>query len=391
MLLKNLCSFNKGIQIKRDLTSIDYVIPYLHYGDLYKKYNVKLNLDEIHSEIIKVDNSFYNSKYQINNNDIVMNLTSENYDDLGKCIIVKNSENKPFLAGMETHLIKIHSSSIIPEYLNYYFESDSFLKCIQQFITGMKVFRVKPTDILNIDISLPNLQYQQHIVDIIGSLDDKIENNNKIIEKLQIKIDFIFNQFYTNILESDIFIKCKLKEYAKKIITGTTPSTKEDKYWGNSIDFITIPDMQNNVYVLDTIRKLSTECEKSFNNRIVPQNSIAISCIATVGLVSIIPHNAITNQQINSVIFNDENDCYYFYELFKTMKENLIQLGSGGSATLNINKNIFSNIEVIVPYKNEMEQFCKKTNSLFELILSLTKENTKLNDLKQLYLKKFFG
>lgn len=170
MLLKNLCSFSKGIQIKRDLTSIDYVIPYLHYGDLYKKYNVKLNLNEIHSEIIKVDNSFYNSKYQINNNDIVMNLTSENYDDLGKCIIVKNSENKPFLAGMETHLIKIHSSSIIPEYLNYYFESDSFLKCIQQFITGMKVFRVKPTDILNIDISLPNLQYQQHIVDIITYL-----------------------------------------------------------------------------------------------------------------------------------------------------------------------------------------------------------------------------
>ena len=138
--------------------------------DTYKKYNVKLNLNEIHSEIIKVDNSFYNSKYQINNNDIVMNLTSENYDDLGKCIIVKNSENKPFLAGMETHLIKIHSSSIIPEYLNYYFESDSFLKCIQQFITGMKVFRVKPTDILNIDISLPNLQYQQHIVDIITYL-----------------------------------------------------------------------------------------------------------------------------------------------------------------------------------------------------------------------------
>jgi len=222
-------------------------------------------------------------------------------------------------------------------------------------------------------------------------LDDKIENNNKIIEKLQRKIDFIFNQFYNNMLESNIFIKYKLKEYAKKIITGTTPSTKEDKYWGNSIDFITIPDMRDNVYILDTIRKLSTECEKNFNNRIVPKNSIAISCIATVGLVSIIPHNAITNQQINSVIFNDENDCYYFYELFKTMKENLIKLGSGGSATLNINKNIFSNIEVIVPYKNEMEQFCKKTSSLFELILSLTKENTKLNDLKQLYLKKFFG
>ena len=274
-----------------------------------------------------------------------------------------------------------------PKYISYLLQ----MLHLEKYGSGSAVPTLNRNHLDNLEVTFHSLIEQQHIVDIIGSLDDKIENNNKIIEKLQRKIDFIFNQFYTNILESDIFIKCKLKEYAKKIITGTTPSTKEDKYWGNSIDFITIPDMQNNVYVLDTIRKLSTECEKSFNNRIVPQNSIAISCIATVGLVTIIPHNAITNQQINSVIFNDENDCYYFYELFKTMKENLIQLGSGGSATLNINKNIFSNIEVIVPYKNEMEQFCKKTNSLFELILSLTKENTKLDDLKQLYLKKFFG
>lgn len=166
MLLKNLCSFGKGLQIKRDLTNINYDIPYLHYGDLYKKYSVKLNIEEQYNKIIKVNKNYYNSKYQIDNGDIVMNLTSENYADLGKCILIKNPNNIHFIAGMETHLIKIISQLILPEYLNYYFESNNFLNSIQQYITGMKVFRVKPNDILNLDISLPSLQYQQHIVDI---------------------------------------------------------------------------------------------------------------------------------------------------------------------------------------------------------------------------------
>ena len=36
----------------------------------------------------------------------------------------------------------------------------------------------------DININVPNLNYQQHIVDIIGSLDDKIENNNKLYKKM---------------------------------------------------------------------------------------------------------------------------------------------------------------------------------------------------------------
>ena len=170
MLLKTLCNFSKGIQVKRDYTNIEYDIPYLHYGDIYKLYNVSINIDDIFNDIIKVKNNFYNNKYQIDNNDIVMNLTSENYSDLGKCVLIQNVNKRKFLAGMETHLIKIISDKVLPEYLNYYFESNLFLNQIKQFITGMKVFRVKPADILNIDIDLPSLLKQRHIVDIIAYL-----------------------------------------------------------------------------------------------------------------------------------------------------------------------------------------------------------------------------
>ena len=59
----------------------------------------------------------------------------------------------------------LYISNISHTKSDYYFESDSFLKCIQQFITGMKVFRVKPTDILNIDISpTPLNKYTKNII-----------------------------------------------------------------------------------------------------------------------------------------------------------------------------------------------------------------------------------
>lgn len=170
MLLKTLCNFSKGAQIKRDETNTKYEIPYLHYGDIYKLYDVKLNLDNEIDNIIKVNSSYYNLKYQINNNDIVMNLTSENYSDLGKCILIKNFNNRKFLAGMETNLIKIISNKILPNYLNYYFESQNFINKLQQYAYGMKVFRVRPNDILNFDIFLPAISEQQHIVDIIVHL-----------------------------------------------------------------------------------------------------------------------------------------------------------------------------------------------------------------------------
>lgn len=167
MLLKDICMFYKGIPLKRDLTNVNYDVPYLHYGDLYKYYSHKINIEKLINRIIKVNSTHYNIKYQIEHNNIVMNLTSENYSDLGKSVIIKNPNNIKFMAGMETHLIKIISKKIIPDYLNYYFESKLFINNIIQFVTGMKVFRVKPKDILRIEIDIPNIKIQQHIIDSI--------------------------------------------------------------------------------------------------------------------------------------------------------------------------------------------------------------------------------
>ena len=202
----------------------------------------------------------------------------------------------------------------------------------------------------------------------------------------------IFGYYITNekSIPSD-WKKEKLKKVSKEIITGKTPSTKKDMYWNGDINFITIPDMHNKIFISDTERKLSDKCLVDFKNKVIPPFSVIVSCIATVGLVSINTEKSFTNQQINSIIFDDINLTIFYYEYLKLKSDDLKILGAGGSATLNINKELFSNIDVYMPSKETIEYFSNKVKNTFELILKIYNENIKLNELKQLYLKKFFG
>ena len=235
------------------------------------------------------------------------------------------------------------------------------------------------------------------IVDIIGSIDDKIESNTKLIFKMNQYISLVFEKIFGEQMalyenSTELFPHwelCKISDVSEKIITGKTPPTSQEKYWGNDINFITIPDMKS-TFISKTERYISNICRKEFKNYLLPAYSLIISCIATVGLVGINTNLALTNQQINSITFIEKNDVYFYYVYFKKIKHKLINLGVGGSATLNINKTTFSNILFLNPPQELKREFFKKAITKFEIIERLELENQNLEKLKSFYLSKFF-
>jgi type I restriction enzyme S subunit len=74
-----------------------------------------------------------------------------------------------------------------------------------------------------------------------------------------------------------------------------------------------------------------------------------MSCIATVGKCGITTQPSFTNQQINSVIPNDDVDSRFLYYVFTQLGHELESSGSGGSVYTNVSKSRFSNIEVLIP------------------------------------------
>ena len=198
----------------------------------------------------------------------------------------------------------------------------------------------------------------------------------------------ICNSIYHEFIDkySNLIVNKKILEIADKVVTGKTPSTKNEKLWNGNIPFITIPDMHKQVFIIKTERNISELGAKA----IIPKNSISVSCIATVGLVSINTEKSQTNQQINTIIVKNEFDLYYLFE-YLSEQENFLKSIAGGSTTFNINKNTFENIEIPYLPKDKIIEFHNKVSTLFNIIKLKQQENIKLEQLRDTLLPKLMN
>lgn len=173
-----------------------------------------------------------------------------------------------------------------------------------------------------------------------------------------------------------------------QIICGKTPSKSNKEFYGNEVPFIKIPDMHNQAFITQTTDNLSLSGANSQSKKYIPPKSICVSCIATVGLVSMASKPSHTNQQINSIIPNDEQTSEFLYLSLKqpSMTKYLKDLASGGSATLNLNTSTFSKIEIMTPSKEIIDIFHNKVVYAFEKVLSNSIENKRLAEIRDLLL-----
>lgn len=146
--------------------------------------------------------------------------------------------------------------------------------------------------------------------------------------------------------------------------------------------------MHDKNFIHTTERYLSNKGKESQNTQTLPAKTICVSCIATVGLVSMTTKISQTNQQINSIICDEEISSFFIFMTLKNMTEELKRLGAGGSTTLNVSKSLFSQIKISIPPKNEMNNFDKTVSPLFAQILNNEEEIEKLNELQHLLVSK---
>ena len=141
----------------------------------------------------------------------------------------------------------------------------------------------------------------------------------------------------------------RVKELGK-IITGKTPRTTVVENFGGMIPFLTPSDDMTVKYVRRTSRTLSRKGLAEVSNKILPANSIAVSCIGSdLGKVVMTTEDTVTNQQINSII---PKECYYpdyVYYAMKTLGAKLNFLSKTSTAVPIINKTEFSSEMILVP------------------------------------------
>jgi len=136
-----------------------------------------------------------------------------------------------------------------------------------------------------------------------------------------------------------------------KIITGKTPKTSNPDYWDNGdILFLTPSDDMTNKYISDTKRKITDIGLESVRNCHLPEYSICVSCIGSdLGKVVINKKPCVTNQQINSIICNENCDVDYIYYILLILGRRINYLSNTSTAVPIINKSTFSKFRIKIP------------------------------------------
>ncbi len=287
-------------------------------------------------------------------------------------------------------------------------ESDFFKK----FVETNKWWSAQPhanAPILKeFQISLPPLPTQQRIASILSNYDDLIEKNTRRIQILEEQAQalyrhrFVYFKFpwheQVKMVDSETEFGMIPEGWEVKeiklfwdVITWKTPSTTKSEYRWADMMFIKTPDMHWSVYCLQTSTYLSKIWYLSQKNKTLPKNSILVSCIWTLWVISITSEESQFNQQINAIIPNEECYIEYLYLNMKTKKQQLENLWSNGATMWNVNKDKFEKMEIIYPSKNLLTIFHWHVYELFEEILLLQKQNLNLKRQRNILLPRLMS
>ena len=256
--------------------------------------------------------------------------------------------------------------------------------------------------IQRIKLHLPRISTQKQIANILSAYDDLIENNIHRITLLEQVAQELYNEWFVRFrfpdhedvkYENGLPVGWKIKrlyEYGR-IETGKTPSTENQENYGGEIMFVKTPDMHGNMFIIQTDEKLTERGHQTQPTKLLPENSIMVSCIGTAGVVSINAKQAHTNQQINSIILKDLSYLEWLYFACKSLKSTIELFGATGATMTNLSKSKFENLKVIDPGNNLVMSFHDIAKVFFSEIESLLYQNSNLVKQRDLLLPRLMS
>ena len=120
----------------------------------------------------------------------------------------------------------------------------------------------------------------------------------------------------------------KIKNYCT-VVNGATPESSKAEYWDGEITWVTPADIDNNTMYIDkSARSISQLGYNSCGTSLLPPNSIILTTRAPIGKLAIAKKDVCTNQGCKSLIPNNINPKYLYYQL-QTRANELNALGTG--------------------------------------------------------------
>ena len=256
--------------------------------------------------------------------------------------------------------------------------------------------------IKDFEITVPSLNEQKRIADVLWALDDKIELNRRINANLEEQAQALFKSWFVDFepFKDGPFVDSELGKIPQgwkvgilseigEIIGGGTPSKTVPEYYADKgIAWITPKDLSTNNCKF-TSRGETDISELGYKNssaKLMPRGSILFSSRAPIGYISIAKNEICTNQGFKSIIPRKAGSCFIYYLL----RANILKIESmaSGSTFKEASGGLMKSLEIVIPSDEVLTDFENIVQPLFDMQEHNEEENEQLSTLRDTLLPK---
>jgi type I restriction enzyme S subunit len=344
-------------------------------------------------------------------NDILLNITGDSVARV--CEVPANLI--PARVNQHVAIIRPDQKILQYDFLKYYLLNPVFKEYLLMLSSsGATRNAITKGMIENLTISVPDLPTQTAIAEILSSLDDKIELNNKINQELENLAQTLFKQWFIDFefpnqngdpykSSGGEMVDSELGEVPKgwevktlgeliKLTGGGTPKRSNLEYWDGNIKWFSIQDVpqSSQVFVIDTKETISQMGLAKSSTKLLAKGSTIITARGTVGKLALVAEPMAMNQSCYAVNGACDLGDFFTYFNLKNAVEQLRQ-NTHGAVFDTITSNTFDTIKSVFSSLALANLFEELISPTMHLIESNCRENQELTNLRNTLLPKLIS
>jgi type I restriction enzyme, S subunit len=339
-------------------------------------------------------------EYLLAEGDLIVAMTEQGEGLLGSAARIP-AEGK-YLHNQRLGLVQITDSELLDKrFLYWVFNSTGVRAQIRASATGAKVKHTAPERIKKVRLNLPKLSDQQAIAWVLDSYDDLISTNQRRIALLEDAARRLYREWFVHLRfpgHESVPVKDGVPEGWSQgsaydfisILSGGTPKTGVEHYWGGDIPFFTPKDSPDAFYVLGTEKTLTESGLASCNSRLFAKNTTFITARGTVGKVALAQKPMAMNQSCYALVPKQDYDNLFLFAAIKNAVEHFKQVAVGGVFDA-IVVDTFKVIPFVLPDTAVTQAFGNAVRPLFQQVETLLLQNMQLAGARDLLLPKLMS
>lgn len=324
-------------------------------------------------------------KYTLSTGDIVFSRVGS----VDRCSYVDKSHDGWMFSG---RCLRVRPTELVDSlYLYYYFCLEETKQFVRNIAVGATMPSINTKLLGEVEIALPDLNNQKRIAAVLSSLDDKIENNQKLNDNLEQQAQSYFQELFVDNADSEWTIGT-ISDLGT-VVGGSTPSKAKPEYYTESgIAWITPKDLSINKskFVSHGENDITELGLKNSSAAIMPEGTVLFSSRAPIGYIAIAAGEVTTNQGFKSVVPKPEIGTPFVYFFLKNTLT-VIEGMASGSTFKEVSGSTMKNVPAVIPDAETLAKFSDFCAPIFAQQRILEEQNQSLAKLRDSLLPKLMS